>query len=99
MPEILPALGAFFGTGAGAAVAGGLTSAAVGYGVSQLDKPNTHITIPPPPGAALIDPAGQAAAASARTRAAAAGGLQSTITNAQSAPTGPTGGGKSLTGA
>jgi hypothetical protein len=99
MPQFAPAIAAFFTSGVGEAVAGGLASGAVGYGISRLAAPSApKIGIPPPPGAALIDPAGQTAAADARRRAAASGGLGSTLTQAGSAPSSPTGGGKALLG-
>lgn len=98
MPAVLPAIGAFFATDAGAAVGAGLAAGAVGAGVSALTAPKApHIGIPPPPGAAMISPAGSAAAAGVRRRQAIAGGLDSTITGAGNAPQ-STSGGKTLLG-
>jgi hypothetical protein len=98
MPAVLPALGAFFSSAAGAAVAGGVASAGIGAGLSKVLSTSPKINIPPPPGAALIDPAGEQAAADQRRRAAGSGGLSSTITGAN-APSGPTSGSKQLLGA
>jgi hypothetical protein len=104
MPTLIPIVAGFAESAAGAATIGGIASAGIGYGISQLAKPKApNIAIPPPPGAAMIDPAGAQAAASQRQRAAAAGGLNSTITGAGAAPpgastSGPTSGAKTLIG-
>ena len=100
----LGAIGTFFASGPGEAIAGGVASAGLGAGISALTAPKApNINIPPPPGAAMIDPAGASAAAATRRRQAVSGGLDSTISGAGAAANagggGPTSGGKNLLGA